>query len=132
MTEENYWQNNNLEIQNQGAAAAEEPVRRHSGLGIASFVVSIIAALIVFVLVVMAGVMTVRSGGQMDEESPEAVVIGCSIFAGCMLYFIGIGLAIGGLFQRNRYKVFPVLGLVLNILFLLGVAGLMVIGLLAS
>jgi hypothetical protein len=132
MTEENYWQDNNLEVQNQGATAPAQPVRGHSGLGIASFVISIIASLIVFVLVVMAGVMTVRAGGQMDEESPEAVIVGCSILAGCMLYFIGIGLAIGGLCQRNRHKVFPVLGLVLNIIFLLGIAGLMVIGILAS
>jgi hypothetical protein len=132
MTEENYWQSNNVPVQSQGFVIDQQPPLKHSGLGIASLVISIIAALIVFVLVVMAGVMTARAGGQMDEESPEAVVLGCSILAGCLLYLVGMGLAIGGLCQRNRHKVFPVLGLVLNIVFLLGIAGLMVIGILVS
>jgi hypothetical protein len=132
MTEGNYWQNNDVPVQGQGAVIPPETSRKHSGLGMASFVISIIAALITFVLVVMAGVMTARAGGQMDEQSPQAVVVGCSILAAGFLYLIGIGLAIGALFQRNRHKVFPILGLVLNIVFLLGIAGLMVIGLLAS
>lgn len=132
MAEDNYWQSNDIQVQNQEFAVPQQPLRKHSGLGIASFVMSMIAALIMFVLVVIAGVMTAKAGGQMDEESPEAIVVGCSILAGCLLYLVGIGLAIGGLCQRNRHKVFPVIGLVLNIVFLLGIAGLMVIGLVAS
>ena len=132
MTEENYWRDNDVPVQNQEFVVEQQPARRHSGLGIASFVISIIAGLIMFALVVMAGIMTVKAGGQLDEQSPEAVVLGCSILAGSFLYLVGIGLAIGGLCQRNRHKVFPVLGLVLNIVFLLGIAVLMVIGLVAS
>ena len=37
---------------------------------------------------------------------------------------LGVGLAIGGLMQADRKKVFAVLGLFLNSLFLLGVLGL--------
>jgi len=88
-----------------------------------------------FVLVVMAAVMAARTGEEVNKESPEAAVlgvIGCGIIAAALLYLVGIGLAIGGLCQRNRHKVFPVLGLVLNIVFLLGIAGLMVIGILAA
>jgi len=132
MTEENYWQRNALPVQNGEFTVSQQPLRKHSGLGIASFVISIIAALITFVLVVMAGVMAARAGGQMDEQSPQAVVVGCSILAAGFLYLIGIGLAIGGLCQRNCYRVFPILGLILNLVFLLGIAGLMVIGLLAA
>jgi len=132
MTEENYWQDNNVPVQNQGFVIDQQPPFKHSGLGIASFVISIIAALIIFVLVVMAGVMAAKEGGKMNEQSPEAAVLGCSILAAGLLYLVGIGLAIGGLCQRNRHRVFPVMGLVLNIVFLLGIAGLMVIGILAS
>ncbi len=132
MTDESYWQKNEVPVQGGEFAVSGQPLRKHSGLGIASFVISIIAALITFVLVVMAGVMTVKAGGQMDEQSPHAVVLGCSILAAGFLYLVGIGLAIGGLCQRNRYRVFPILGLVLNLLFVLGIVGLMVIGLVAS
>jgi cytochrome b561 len=132
MAEENYWQGNDVPVQSQEVVVEPQPVHKHSGMGIASFVISIVAGLIIFLLVVMAAVLTVRSGGQMNEESPEAVVIGCSMFAGMILYLIGVGLAIGGLCQRNRYKVFSVLGLIFNLAFLLGIVGLMIVGLIAS
>jgi hypothetical protein len=132
MTEENYWQSNDVPVQGQQFTVGEQPTRRHSGLGIASFIISVMAGLVVFVLVVMAGVMSVETGGKLDEKSPQAVVLGCSILAAGFLYLVGIGLAIGGLCQRDRHKVFSVLGLVLNIVFLVGIAGLIVIGLLVS
>lgn len=132
MTDENYWQRNAVPVQNGGFTVSQQRLRKHSGLGIASVVIAITAALITFVLVVIAGVMTARAGGQIDEQSPQAVVVGCSILAAGFLYLIGIGLAIGGLCQPNCYRVFPVLRLVLNIAFLLGIAALMVIGLLVS
>jgi hypothetical protein len=72
MTEENYWQDNNIPVQNQEFVTEQQPGRKHSGL------------------------------------------------------------AIGGLCQRNRHKIFLVLGLIFNIVFLLGIAGLIVIGLLAA
>ncbi|MFA5423491.1 MAG: hypothetical protein WC374_06490 [Phycisphaerae bacterium] len=130
MAENEYIQN--MTPAGQQWFAAEQPAKKHSGLGIASFVLAIVAFLIMFVLVVMAGVMTTVAGGRMDEQSPQAVVVGCSMILTAMLYILGIGLAIGGLCQRNRYKIFSILGLVLNIVFILGIAMLMLIGILSA
>ena len=69
-----------------------------------------------------------QAGGELDENSPEAMIVGLGVFAGFGLNLISLGLAIAGLCERRRKKVFAVLGLVINILLFFGVCGLMVIG----
>lgn len=123
----NYYQGNMY--QPQPVIITDESPKKHSGLGISSFIISIITAIIVFALIVMAGIMESRSPGGMDEEAPQTMVLGCFILAGLLMYLIGIGLAIGGLCQTSRNRLFAVLGLIFNILFSLGIFGLMVIGL---
>lgn len=131
MTEENYRQNNEIFAEPQKFIPEQQPLK-HSGFGIASFLISIITGLIVFLLLVMATIMAAQTGGEIDEESPGAIILGLSIIGAGFLYILGIGLAIGGLFQQNRYKVFSILGLVINIFSILGIAGLILIGLLFS
>ena len=132
MTDGNYWQSNDVPVQGQQYGIPEPQARKHSGLGIASFIISIVAGIVMFVLIVMAMVLSAQTGEELDEESPQTILLGCSVLTAGLLYLIGIGLAIGGLCQRNRYKVFAVLGLAINIISVLGIAGLMVIGLVAS
>ena len=103
-------------------------VRRQSGLGIASFVVAIVAGVSAFALVVIAGVMEVSTPGGVDEESPLAIIVGLGLFAVVALSMLGIGLGFAGLVQADRLRTFGVLGLVFNILVILGLVGLMVVG----
>ena len=101
---------------------------RHSGLGIASFVVGLLAGIVEFAILAAAGVIEVSTPGGMDENSPAAVLIGLGLLAGLALSLLGVGLGIGGLTQRRK-KVFAVLGVVVSLLVTLAVAGLLVVGL---
>jgi len=106
--------------------------RRQSGLGITSFVLAIVAGLTALALVVIAGVMEASTPGGMDEESPQAIIVGLGIFGVVALNLLGIGLGVAGLVHADRLRTFAVLGLVFNSLVILGLGGLMVIGLMAS
>ena len=102
---------------------------RHSGLGIASFIGAIIAGVGEFILVMIAGVIEVSTPGGMNEESPQAVILGLLMIAGLFLAMVGIGLGIAGLIQRECKKIFAILGLVFNLMIIFGVVGLFIIGL---
>ena len=110
----------------------EPPPMRHSGFGIASFVIAIGAGLLEFALVVAAGVVEASTPGGMDENSPVAILLGLGLFGGLFAAFVGVVFGIAGVCQSDRRKVFAVLGLVFCSAVLLGVLGLMVIGLLVS
>lgn len=102
--------------------------RRQSGLGIASFVLAIVAGVTALALVVIAGVMEASSPGGMDEESPQAIIVGLGIFGVLGLSMLGVGLGVGGLVQADRSRAFGAIGLILNILVILGLGGIMVVG----
>lgn len=91
---------------------------KHSGLGIASFVVSILDWLLSFVLMAVAVIMELATPGGMDETSPAAVVLGLSLFFLFFVAVVALGLGVGGLVQPDRKKVFPVLGTIFSALFL--------------
>jgi hypothetical protein len=56
------------------------------------------------------------------------MLLGLGILGGFALNLISLGLAIAGLCERRRKKVFAILGLVINIVLFVGVCGLMAIG----
>lgn len=95
---------------------------KHSGVGVASFVIALVAGLLVFLCIIVAGVVEASDMGPIPEDSPLAVVQGLTIISGSIACLCGIALAIAGLMQENRNKVFAVIGLVFNGLILLGVA----------
>jgi hypothetical protein len=83
----------------------------------------------VVLVIAVAGVMASHApGGELDEKSPQAMVVGLLI-CGCLISAI-VGGVLGavGLTQRNRHKVFPALGLALNGLIILGTALLIILG----
>lgn len=100
----------------------------HSGLGIASFIISLLGGLTAFVTVVLAGLMASGPRG-MDENSPEAFAVGCTIFGVIGLILVGLALGVAGLFQQERKKVFAVLGVVFNALVVVFICGIMAVGL---
>jgi hypothetical protein len=103
--------------------------RSHSGLGISSFITSIASAGLVLVMFVVAGILEASTPGGMPEDSPAAMGIGCSVFVFLVGSLVSLGLGIGALFQQNRHKVFPILGIVISALTLFGTILLMLIGL---
>jgi len=101
---------------------------KHSGLGVASFILSIAIGVFDFLVVALAGLMEASTPGGMDEESVIAIIIGLFILGGLAANLAGMGLGIAGLAQRDRKKVFSVLGLAFNTAIVSGIIGLMVIG----
>lgn len=102
--------------------------RKHSGLGISSFIISLGGGFVMFLLFGVAGFMETTTPGGIDENSGVAVLLGLVIFAVVAVHLLGLGLAIGALTQKDRKKVFSVLGLVFNALVIVGTVGLIALG----
>jgi hypothetical protein len=102
---------------------------RPSPLGTTSFVFGLISSLGLGALVVIAGVMSVRAGGRMDDKSAEAIALGLGLIFGMFLALIGAILGLVAVMQTGRKKLLGILGLVFNGGILLLVLLLMVIGL---
>src|SRR5882724_4217120 len=105
---------------------------KHSGLGIASFIISIVVGLALFVSFGVAAYLETSTSDGIDEKSPQAVLLGLAIVGLCLLHLVGCGLAIGALFQKDRRKVFSILGLALNGFAVLATIGLVIIGNMAN
>ena len=109
---------------------AEVEPARHSGLGVASFILCLAIGLLELGTFVTAGIMGSNNPGGVDEESAAAALIGLTVLAGIFGAVVGVGLGIGGLMQRNRKKIFGILGLIMNGMIVLGVGFLIVVGML--
>ena len=103
--------------------------QRNSRLGLASLVTSTVSAVLLFLLLVVAGAMETSTPGGMDEESAEAVVIGALLLicSGAQLVALVLGLA--GLFQSECKKTFAILGTVFSSLAIVGMIAILAIGL---
>lgn len=103
--------------------------QRHSGLGIASFIISIVSGMLIFIVIVIAGVMEVSTPGGIDENSAGAVMVGLFLilFVGTALVALGLGIA--GLLQKQRKKIFSILGTVFSSVTLVGTTFIMALGL---
>lgn len=60
-------------------SAPNERPMKHSGIGIASFAMSLGILIVTFILVVVAGVMEASTPGGINEESPAAIMLGLAI-----------------------------------------------------
>jgi len=108
--------------------APAEPLK-HSGAGVASFIISLVAGLAMMIVLIVAGVLGASSGGALDQNDPTTMMIGFGVICDCMLFVVGAVLGIVGLFQGDRKRIFAVLGLIFNLLLVLGVGALVAIGL---
>jgi len=103
--------------------------QKHSGFGIASFLIAIAVTVLLFLLFVAAGVIESSTPGGMNEESPIAIILGLMLFACLFADIIAFIFGIVGLLQPDRSKIFSILGLVFVVLTVLGGGGLIVLGL---
>ena len=104
--------------------------RGHSLLGILSLLAALLAGLMTFGLVVVAGIISSNQGG-LPDDSPEAAVIGLGFFACVGLAIVGLILGLVGLFRPDD-KLFPILGTSFNGLVLFGCMVMLCLGILAS
>ena len=103
--------------------------RKHSGMGMASFVLSIVAGVAIFALFTVAGMMEASTPGGMDERDPEVVLLGLGIIAAILADLVALGLGVAGLCQPDRKKVFAVLGTVFSAVMVAGAIALVALGL---
>lgn len=124
------------------------PVKvKHSGPGIASFVLALVAVLTVVIGIVLSVAAVASSadlaGATQEEIEAElleggggevAGLIGAGLLMIASIGFAVIGLILGiiGVVMKNRKKVFGIIGLILNALIVLSVVLLISIGLLAA
>lgn len=101
---------------------------KHSGLGIASFIVSIAAGVCIFFTFVIAGAIEATTPGGMNEESVTAIIIGLLLVIFLFATLVSLGLGIGGLFQKQRKKIFAILGTVFSATITLGTVALIALG----
>lgn len=99
---------------NKGMKNEEKPAEqtKHSGRGKASFVISIVGSLILWV---SAFSLEWLPG---DDELHEILIL-LVMFLAALSLLVGAGLGIAGLLQKNRKKAFAVSGLVVNLLLIL-------------
>jgi len=103
-------------------------VLKHSGLGISSFVTSIVSIIAIFLLLVIAGVVESSTPGGMDEDSLAALLVGLFLFVFLGASLVALGLGISGLFQKGRKKIFPILGTVFAAVTVLFAGSIVMIG----
>jgi hypothetical protein len=89
----------------------QSAIRTHNRKGVASFVIGVISFVSVLVLVGTAGVMT-----QAGTMTPQVnVLMGLALISAGFVDLIGIALGVVGAADRSSKKLYPVLGLALNI-----------------
>jgi hypothetical protein len=102
--------------------------RPHSGLGIASFVLSLCTALLTLGLFGVAGVIENATPGGMDEDSPVAIFLGLMLFVFLGLSLLSLGLGIGGAVQAGRNPALAIAGAVIGGLTFVGTTVLVLVG----
>ena len=115
---------------------------KHSGVGITSFIMGIFCIISFIGLCVYAAMMVantvedIQSGSPNVEPNEETFAMFAAVGFGtiviCLLAVVGVILGIIAVAQSSRKKIFGILGLTFNGLFLLGVVGLMILGSLGS
>lgn len=102
---------------------------KHSGLGIASFVLSILVGLSIFASLVAAVIAAESGGAEFSDDSGASMILGLAVMGLLLLDLLALALGIGGLLQANRQKVFAILGTLFSFLIAAGTGSLVAIGL---
>ena len=105
------------------------PDMKHSGLGVASFSVALVVLILTFIIVVIAGVMEASTPGGMDENSAAVMMVGFGVIGMLLANVVAFGLGIGGIFQRDRKKLYAILGMTFSMLTFVGTVALILLGL---
>ncbi len=88
--------------------------QKHSGIGIASFILSLFGPACFLLLVIAASALEASTPGGLDENSTAAGILGVLLIAVLIISIVSFFLGVGALLQTDRKKVFSVLGLVFS------------------
>ena len=102
--------------------------KQPNGLGMASFAIGIIDVIITLVTFVVAGIVSIRSGGDVDESSVVLMIIGLVIILCVLAGFVGIGLGVAGILVRRNNRLFAILGTVINTALVIIIIGVIIAG----
>ena len=116
------------EISTEDMQTVVSTKQKNSGFGVASFIMGITIGILLLVLFAIAGILSARTPGGMDKQSVQAMVIGLSIMALLFFDVISTVLGIVGLFQKDRKKLFAVLGTIFSSIILLVAVGVIILG----
>lgn len=131
----------NTLLASPGAAYAESPMpQKQSKLGIASFVISLAALLLLcigFIIAFSYGLSLAANNpfynpSMIDQSSPTIIIASMLMCCSPGLSLVGVGLGIAAVVQKADKKTFGVIGLVINGLILLSVCALFGLGLLTQ
>ncbi len=111
-----------------GAEYNRDVPTTHSGLGIASFILSLVGGFAGFALVVVAAVMVGEDSNALPDDDPGLIVLGLALIGCGCLILTSVILGIAAMFQADRKKLFAILGLIFSFLACVGFGGLMVLG----
>jgi hypothetical protein len=102
--------------------------KRHSGIGVASFVISIAVGCFMMALLCVAAILAAQRipGGR---TYPGQSVVGLAVIFLAAVDVVAIGLGIAAVCQREKNRLFGILGLVFSSLTIVGVIGLIIFGL---
>ena len=101
---------------------------QRSMLGLVSVLLASISAAAILGSIAVAGILESQTPGGLDEDSTVNQILGCSVIIFGFLEFVALVLGIIGLFQKDRSRTMPVIGVVLSALVLLGTGFIMLIG----
>jgi hypothetical protein len=102
--------------------------QKHSQFGIASFIISLLAAAALCATLVFSILLPNFLDSSVRPTSLINSMVGI-VFCGFVLVgFVGIGLGIAGLFEKNRKPVFAILGIVFSSATVLVMVGQYIIG----
>jgi hypothetical protein len=87
---------------------------RHSELGLASFVTSILTLVLLILVFGITLFLAATSPDGVDEEAAATIILGGTMLACVGALVVAFGLGIAGLWQTERKKLFALLGIVLS------------------
>ena len=89
--------------------------QQHSRLGIAAFVISIIAGLLLFAASAYTLYLALTSPGALQESaSPRIIGLGLTFIGLFLVELVAVGLGIAGALQTERKKSLAILGCVFS------------------
>lgn len=100
----------------------------HSGIGISSFILSLVSSVGLVATTTIAGVMENSTPGGVDEESAEAILLGLVMIGLALMLPVSAVLGLVSLFQSSRKKLFGILGLCFSLGMFILFVGLMIVG----
>jgi hypothetical protein len=108
------------------ASARVGAPQKHSGVGVASFIIGIAVGVLELAMIVLATILVQQ---RTSSNAPSMELAGCGMLLGLVACVVGVILGIVGVTQSQNCKVFAIWGLCINGGILLSVLGLVALGL---